>query len=631
MDSRKTFETQGDRYCVDRALLEDLLKRRFFYAPAFAAYGGVAGLYDFGPAGCAVKSNIIALWRHHFVIHDSMSEVDCSVLTPKPVLDASGHTAKFSDYMVRDVKTRQCYRADHVLKGALETQLAAEGLSEEQKHKLQLALARVDDLDQAGLAAALKEFNVKAPDTGNDITEPLPFNLMFQTSIGPTGDMPGFLRPETAQGIFVNFKRLLEFNGSKLPFAAAQVGSAFRNEIAPRAGLLRVREFTLAEIEYFVNPSEKTHRGFSSVKDTVLSLLPADMQEQGATEPIKITSGEAAAKHIIRNEALAYFMSRTYMFLRMMGIPDEHLRFRQHMRSEMAHYAADCWDAEIRTSYGWIECVGHADRTCYDLTQHTKCSAQNMTVHEAFKDGSHVVRKLIAKVNKGAVGKKFRKEANVVMSFLDTLGDEDKCKTVSEAMEKDGKYVYEAEGKQYEITPDMVSFKTEDVKVTGESFIPHVIEPSFGIGRIMYCLLEHAYWYRGEEKERGVLSLAPVIAPIKVSLFPLQSDEKFTPIVAEIADLLRHSGISNKVDETGTAIGKRYARTDELGIPFAITVDYDTLNDRTVTLRERDSMAQVRLPITDLVQVIKALCEHKMSWKDVSAKYPAHVAAEKDA
>lgn len=616
---------------MDRAGMEDLLKRRFFIAPAFSAYGGVAGLYDFGPPGCAVKANIIQAWKNHFVIHDSMSEVDCSALTPKPVLDASGHTAKFSDYMVRDAKNNTCYRADHILKQHLEKLLEAKETPEADKPAISLDLARVDDLDQQGLAATLHKYAVKAPVTGNDLTEPAPFNLMFQTCIGPAGDMPGFLRPETAQGIFVNFKRLLEFNAGKLPFAAAQVGSAFRNEIAPRAGLLRVREFPLAEIEYFVNPRHKTHHGFPTVRDLVVNLLPADEQEQGASEARAMALGEAADKVIIRNTALAYFMGRTFLFLRKLGIPEEHLRFRQHMHSEMAHYAADCWDAEIRTSYGWIECVGHADRTNYDLTQHTKCSAQNMAVHEPFEDGPRMVKKLVATLQKGLVGKAFRKDAQHVFAHVEGLSQE-QLAAVQAALEKDKQYAFTAaDGKEYVLKPEMVKIELREEKETGESFIPHVIEPSFGIGRVLYCVLEHAYWCRPDNKDRGVLSLPPLIAPIKVSVFPLQTDERFGPVVHEISTDLKHQNLSHKVDETGTPIGRRYARTDELGIPFAVTVDYVTLEDRTVTLRERDSMQQVRVPIAELMDLLNALIAQKITWEHVKEKYPACVVSEKDA
>ena len=187
------------------------------------------------------------------------------------------------------------------------------------------------------------------------------FNLMFQTHIGPSGAVKGFLRPETAQGIFVNFKRLLEFNQGKLPFAAAQIGNAFRNEISPRSGLIRVREFTMAEVEHFCDPAEKDHPKFSGVADTVMNLYSANNQMAGeAAKQVKI--GDAVAAGTVANQTLGYFLARIQNFLMKIGVDNSRLRFRQHMANEMAHYACDCWDAEILTSYGWVECVGCADR-----------------------------------------------------------------------------------------------------------------------------------------------------------------------------------------------------------------------------------------------------------------------------
>ena len=228
------------------------------------------------------------------------------------------------------------------------------------------------------MAAVLKKFEIKSPLTNNPLTEPIgekssplfphkifslsEFNLMFQTHIGPSGAVRGFLRPETAQGIFVNFKRLLEFNQGKLPFAAAQIGNAFRNEISPRSGLIRVREFTMAEIEHFCDPEDKSHPKFSGVTETVMTLYSACNQMNG--EPARqVKIGEAVAGGTVANPTLGYFLTRIHNFLIKIGVDGSRLRFRQHMANEMAHYATDCWDAEILTSYGWIECVGCADRS----------------------------------------------------------------------------------------------------------------------------------------------------------------------------------------------------------------------------------------------------------------------------
>jgi len=220
---------------------------------------------------------------------------------------------------------------------------------------------------------------VKSHD-GNPISPPFPFNLMFETQIGPSGKFRGYMRPETAQSIFVNFKRLLEYNGGKLPFAAAQIGLAFRNEIAPRSGVIRVREFQMAEIEHFVKEDEKSHTKFHTVKSLRLNLYPR-YQQEFTKKLVDLTLEEAVAKHVIANETLAYFMARTHLFLLECGIKPEGLRFRQHMKNEMAHYARDCWDAEVKTSYGWVECVGHADRSCFDLERHSESSNEELVAY----------------------------------------------------------------------------------------------------------------------------------------------------------------------------------------------------------------------------------------------------------
>ena len=212
------------------------------------------------------------------------------------------------------------------------------------------------------------------------MSSPTEFNLIFQTQIGPQSGSKAYLRPETAQGIFINFKKLLEYNNGKIPFAAAQIGLGFRNEISPRSGLLRLREFSIAEIEHFVDPEKKTHSKFHLVEMFNLPLLSKVSQE--LEKPIierGIILRDAVETGLISNQILAYYMGRTYQFLTLCGIREDAIRFRQHMKSEMAHYAKDCWDAEIKCSYGWIEVAGHADRGCYDLLRHSKETKEELT------------------------------------------------------------------------------------------------------------------------------------------------------------------------------------------------------------------------------------------------------------
>ncbi|VDN99603.1 unnamed protein product [Rodentolepis nana] len=277
----KELELTSQDHKIDRSKLEDLLKQKFIYDQSFSIYGGIQGLYDYGPIGCAIKANLISAWRQFFVLEEQLLEVDCSMLTPESVLKASGHVERFTDYMVRDAETGECFRADHLIEAALETKRASKKTSEAEKKEIDKYLAQMDNYGPEELDELIKKYDVKSPTTKNDVTGAQKFNLMFSTPIGPTGQVKGFLRPETAQGIFVNFQRLLQFNQGRLPFGAAQIGSAFRNEISPRSGIIRVREFTMAEIEFFVDPKEKSHPKFAQYADLKLPLFSATDQMDG--------------------------------------------------------------------------------------------------------------------------------------------------------------------------------------------------------------------------------------------------------------------------------------------------------------------------------------------------------------
>ncbi|KAL6070514.1 glycine--tRNA ligase [Balamuthia mandrillaris] len=616
-----------------RERIEALLKSRFFIAPAFSIYGGVSGLYDYGPPGCAVKANLLSYWRQHFVLEENMLEVDCTSLTPEKVLEVSGHKKKFADFMVREIKEKedgeppQCFRADHLLEEHLEKLLKTEKLDPATKHEYENDLARADEFSQEELAATLKKYNVKSPN-GLPISDPFPFNLMFQTSIGPTGTLVGYLRPETAQGIFVNFKRLLEFNGGKLPFAAAQIGTAFRNEIAPRSGVLRVREFQMAEIEHFVREDKKAHPKFTEVENVVMSFYSREDQV-GSHKHLVCTMGYAVKNGIVGNQTLGYFMARTHLFLIRCGAKPEYVRFRQHLKDEMAHYASDCWDAELLTTYGWIECVGHADRSAYDLTKHSKHSNEKLTAYEAF-DTPEFRKVLKLTINKGLIGKTFRGDAKHVNSHLESLDEQQK--KVLEAELKSGEATICVDDKQFKITPDMVNISEVEQKVSGETFTPHVIEPSFGIGRIIYCILEQCYYVREDDEQKGVMGLPPIVAPVKCSVLPLIQNPKLEAFVPRITSALTAAGLSSKVDATGQTIGRRYARTDEIGVPFGVTIDFQTVEDETVTLRERETLKQLRVPIAELASVVQSIVEGRTTWEEVlaSGKYPLQETNNKD-
>ncbi|KAG7171869.1 Glycine--tRNA ligase-like [Homarus americanus] len=697
----------------DRAKMNDLIKRRFFYDNSFAIYGGITGQYDFGPMGCDLVDNMLAEWHKHFVIQERMLKVNCSILTPETVLKASGHVDKFADYMVKDVKSGECFRLDHLIKQHFEKKMADKKTSQEEKEIIKRKINLLEGMTMEEMDGVVKEYDMKSPLTGNDLSDAVEFNLMFPICIGPTGTLKGFLRPETAQGIFVNFKRLLEYNQGKLPFACAQVGNAYRNEISPRSGLLRVREFTMAEIEHFCDPDDKSHNKFSQVAGVEVTLYSACAQMDGESAK-RTTIGEAVRglglpslgllstpmevgaldfflsdrsyilghlptqadvtvrealnqsppphfthasrwyrhvesfghnerlnfpgerrsleqltggrqKGLVANETLGYFMARIQQYLLKIGVNPKKLRFRQHLSNEMAHYACDCWDAECLTSYGWIECVGCADRSAYDLTQHTKGSSVKMCVERLLKE-PQMVDSVVAVTDKGAIGKAFKKDAKAVQEALASLSSEESEK-MDKALSENGEY--ELNG--YKLSRAMVpSFKKEQKKVHVEEVVPSVIEPSFGVGRVFYALLEHSFRVREDDDKRTFFSLPPVVAPIKVSVLPLSSKQDFVPFTDKLADALTELNLPVRVDDSTGSIGRRYARTDEIAIPFGVTVDFDTVNNtpHTVTLRERDSTEQVRMPIDEVPLTVKKLADGKILWKEVTDKWPKFVAQE---
>ncbi|XP_075480096.1 glycine--tRNA ligase, mitochondrial 1-like [Primulina tabacum] len=606
-----------------RQAVVNTLERRLFYIPSFKIYRGVAGLYDYGPPGCAVKSNVLAFWRQHFVLEENMLEVDCPCVTPEVVLKASGHVDKFTDLMVKDEKTGTCYRADHLLKDYCKEKLEKEpNLSAEKTEELKHVLATLDDLSALELGAKIKGYGITAPDTKNALSDPYPFNLMFQTSIGPSGVSPGYMRPETAQGIFVNFKDLYYYNGNKLPFAAAQIGQAFRNEISPRQGLLRVREFTLAEIEHFVDPEDKSHPKFSEVAKLEFLMFPREDQVSGRSAR-RIPIGEAVSKGIVNNQTLGYFIGRVYLFLTQLGIDKDRLRFRQHLANEMAHYAADCWDAEIECSYGWIECVGIADRSAYDLRAHTDKSGVDLVAHEKFPEPREV-EKLVIVPAKKELGLAFKGGQKMVVEALEAM-DEKEAMEMKQTLESKGEAEFRVctLDKVVTIKSTMVSISKKNIKEHQRVFTPSVIEPSFGIGRIIYCLYEHSFYTRSSrdgDEQMNVFRFPPLIAPIKCTVFPLVQNQQYEDVAKDIAKSLTATGISYKIDITGTSIGKRYARTDELGVPFAVTVD----STSSVTVRERDSKQQIRVNVDEVASVIKEVTDGVSTWADVLWKYPTH-------
>lgn len=339
------------------------------------------------------------------------------------------------------------------------------------------------------------------------------------------------MRPETAQGIFINFKRLLDFNNGRMPFAAAQIGLGFRNEINPRQGLLRVREFTMAEIEHFLDPLCKDHPRFYRVKDMKLPLFSAT--NQLTTERAMIhdmTIEEAVASKVIDNQTLAYFMARTYMFLTSVGIASTAIRFRQHRSDEMAHYANDCWDAEVETSYGWIEIAGHADRSCFDLSKHSQKTKTELVAARLLPE-PRLVKFVKVTPNKKEIGKVFKQDSKPINDVLDEMVEADKVKSMQEFESTGECTIKVASGKEIKLNKEHITFEQCEKTQHEEKYIPSVIEPSFGIGRIVYCIFEHCFKIRPHEASRTYFTFPPLIAPVKCSLLPLIPNKELNRIV----------------------------------------------------------------------------------------------------
>jgi len=533
-----------------------LAKRRGFIYPSFEIYGGVAGFYDYGPLGSQLKNNIENLWRSYYLMEDNCVEINTPTVTLYEVLKASGHVEEFTDLTVDCKKCKQSFKVEDLVK-------------------------------DANVEEAVKKDKVKCPSCGTILKDAHLVNLMFSTKIGIDSPRDAFLRPETAQGIFTDFHLLYRHSREKLPFGVVQIGKGYRNEVSPRQGIIRLREFSMAEAEVFFDPGDKKHPNFDNVKNKELYLFDNK-------KDMKLSLEKAVKTKVINNQALAYYMYLTQEFLLTAGIDVKKFRFRKHAPDELAHYATECWDAELYSErFGWVECVGIADRSAYDLNAHIESSGTDMYAQRKYDEPEMVeTKKIIPKMD--VLGPLFKDKAGKIKAILEKM-EVKESKNISVTI--DGKTI-EIPEKCYEIV------QTKE-KITGEKFVPHVIEPSYGIDRILYYVLEHNYseTKKKEEEEYRILKLKTVVAPIKVGVFPLIGDEKLIKIAQKIDEELRSAGISTYYDDGGT-IGRRYARMDEIGTPFCVTVDHDTVKDKMVTVRDRDTTKQKRIKIESIVKDI---------------------------
>jgi glycyl-tRNA synthetase len=475
---------------------EEVMKlalERGFYFPSCEVYSDAsAGFWEYGPSGVGLKNKFLELWRRELIRRDGMMEIDGSQIMSKSVFEASGHLGNFADPIIKCTKCNSTFRADRTI-----AEIANIEIPES---------ADLNEFDNA-----IIENKIKCPKCKGNFGTTKKFNMMFKVGIGPQEE-EAYLRPETCQSIFVDFPRLFKTMRGKLPLGIAQVGKSFRNEIAPRQSLLRLREFYQAEIEVFCNPGRLNEvEKFAEIENTVIRV-------QTDTEPISMTCKEALETGAVPNKFVAYYLGILTEFYEKTGIDISKSRFRKLGDKEKAFYAEVAFDFEVETTIGWLELVACNYRADYDLSSHAKMSKEKF-----------------------------------------------------EVMDND------------------------------EKVLPHVFEISMGIDRSLYTILEHSL-KNDEEHERMVLSLKPYLSPIHVGILSLvkkdglkeKTDEIFINIKRKFDAFLDHSG----------AIGRRYRRLDEIGAPFAITVDHQTLEDNTVTIRKRDSMEQSRVNISEIDSIL---------------------------
>jgi len=554
--------SQLDKY----DLLSDLGKRRGYFWPSFEIYGGISGYVDLGPLGTRLRRKIEDLWLRLFVYQHRFVALTTPVIMPEQVLKASGHVEHFKDLMVTCTNCQKHFRADLAIAEAMpgRTDLALEAMGPKE------------------IDAFISQNHILCPECGGQLGPAEYYSTMFKTNIGAYGDVTGYGRPEAAQGIFTDFKRVYGTSRERLPIGVAQVGTVMRNEISPRQGPLRLREFTIMEMEIFFDPDEPHCEFLNRVKDVELPLVLSKKRESKDMSLTRVKAAEAMETGYITSEWSAYFMALSIIFAKTLGVPYEKQRFEEKLAAERAHYSAQTFDHQILLDrWGWVEIAGHAYRTDFDLTAHMKHSGVDLSIFKPYT--RPIEKKTIVVVPNGSVlGPILREKAARIVSALSTANPE----ILKDSFRKSG-YI-EVEG--FKVLPSHVKFEERTIRETGRRFVPHVVEPSYGAERIVYSTLEYAYT---RTEDRVVLRLPKLLAPMQVMVFPLMPKDGLSELALEVADFLTKEEFDVDYDESGT-IGRRYARADEIGVPLSVTVDYQTQKDETVTLRDRDTRDQVR-------------------------------------
>ncbi|HLN89149.1 MAG TPA: glycine--tRNA ligase, partial [Candidatus Binatia bacterium] len=481
-------------------------------------------------------------------------------------------------------KIQPRFRADHLLE--------EKGISSAEAEKMTLK----------EITEEIERHSIVCSDCGGKFGEPQRYLTMFQTTIGPYSGAVGYGRPEAAQNIFVEFNRLYTAARERLPFGCIQIGHALRNEISPRQGLIRLREFTIADLEFFFDPEEPACDMIKEVENEVLPILLCETRLKECEDATDLTVRQALDQKIIRSEWQAFFMAMAKRLLSELGVPPSKQRFIEKLTWEKAHYSSQSFDQEVLVDrWGWVEVSGHAYRTDYDLRCHMKASGVDMTVYKEYatpvEKEELTVKPIMAKL-----GPLYKGDSGKVAAILAKVPAQE----IADAMKKDGSYM----AGNFQVFPEQVDISYQKTIVRGKRFIPHVVEPSFGSDRLFYVTLEYAYAIKDE---RVVLSFPRSIAPIQVGVYPLMSKDGLDAKAKEVQRQLSCEGFMTDFDETGS-IGRRYARADEAGVQLGITIDYDTFKDETVTIRDRDSWQQVRTKIPDLPKLLHQYFEGKLDF-----------------
>jgi glycyl-tRNA synthetase len=573
-------------------IINELARRRGFFWQSYEIYGGISGFATYGHLGARLKQNIERKLRELYVYKLGIMEIESPIITPEKVFEASGHIENFNEPMVECLKCKKRFRADHLI---------AECTQISQTEAEKLSLTELKDI--------IEKQKISCPECGGTFGEPKHFLTMFKTTIGPYSDAVGYGRPEAAQGIFVEFRRLYEMAREKLPFGVIQIGRALRNEISPRQGLLRLREFTIGDLEFFFDPEEPDCYLLRDVENETLRLVLAETRLKGSEELTEVTVKEALKKGYIKAEWQAAFMAYAKKLLIDLGIPAEKQRFIEKHPWERAHYSLQTFDQEVLVErWGWVEVTACAYRTDYDLKQHTKFSSQDMYVFKEYEKPvekeQSIIKPIMAKM-----GPVFKKEAAKVAELLSNTDP----KEVETSLKKNGRFML---GK-YKILPEHVDIKHEIIVERGRRFIPHVVEPTFGLDRLFYAAFEYAY---RTKDDRTLLSFPRDMVPIQVGVYPLVSKDGLPEKAWQLHKMLVDEGFVAEYDEAGS-IGRRYARADEVGVPLGITVDYETLSDGTVTIRDRDSWKQVRSRIEDLPELLHKYFKGNINFEDLGTPF----------